>query len=256
MRGQKTVEANLNPVAADVHRRPSDQQSTINNQKSPSVPRLRLELVLHRRVKCDLLLFGSAPCSAGWSTMRRPVYLGLLPVPKEGVHDITALYLARFRAPGPNEQVFIRSCQQRHGWESAPQDHSALVPPKPAPLPPPAPNGQFPILNSQFSIGPRRSPSSILHPLWLRLCRSAVQYPGIVHVEQDSLCARKSIPERESFHSPSSILHLLWLLPAPTGDTPSTCPLHKGNPLSTRCRNCRRPSPLLLGLPPPQIPLP
>jgi hypothetical protein len=153
MRGQKTVEANLNPIAADVHRRPSDQKSTIKNQKSPSAPRLRLELVLHRRVKCDLLLFGSAPCSAGWSTMRRPVYLGLLPVPKEGVHDITALYLARFRAPGPNEQVFIRSCQQRHGWESAPQDHSALVPPKPAPLPPPAPNDPFPIGPSRFAPG-------------------------------------------------------------------------------------------------------
>ena len=91
--------------------------------------RLRLELVLKRHVKCDLLLFGSAPCSAGWSNMRRPVYLGLLLAPGEGVHDITALYLARFRAPEPNEQVFIRVCQHRHGWESPPQDLSALVPP-------------------------------------------------------------------------------------------------------------------------------
>ena len=72
--------------------------------------------------------------------MRRPVYLGLLPAPREGVHDITALYLARFRAPGPNQQLFIRSCQHRHGWQSFHQDHRALVPPQPAPLPPPAPN--------------------------------------------------------------------------------------------------------------------
>ena len=85
--------------------------------------------MLKRHVKCDLLLFGSAPCSAGWSNMRRPVYLGLLLAPGEGVHDITALYLARFRAPEPNEQVFIRVCQHRHGWESPPQDLSALVPP-------------------------------------------------------------------------------------------------------------------------------
>ena len=118
--------------------------------------RLRLELVLHHRVKCDLLIFGSAPCSAGWSNMRRPVYLGLLPAPGEGVHDLTALYLARFQAPGPDQQVFIRACQHRQGWESAHQDHSALVPPKPAPLPPPASNDPFPILNSQFSIGPSR----------------------------------------------------------------------------------------------------
>ena len=126
-------------AAADVSQRPSDQpstihnpQSTIQNQTSPSAPRLRLELVLQHRVKGDLLLFGSAPCSRGWSTMRRSVYLGLLPAPREGVHDITALYLARFRAPGPNQQLFIRSCQHRHGWKSVHQDHSALVPPKPA----------------------------------------------------------------------------------------------------------------------------
>jgi len=99
--------------------------------------RLRLELVVKRHIKHDLLLFGSAPCSAGWSNMRRPVYLGLLPSPGEGVHDITALYLARFRAPGPNQQVFIRVCQHRYGWESAPQDLSACVPPEPAPQSPP-----------------------------------------------------------------------------------------------------------------------
>jgi len=143
---------NLNP---NLNRNP-------NPNPIPADVRLRLELVLKRPLKCDLLLFGSAPCSAGWSTMRRPVYLGLLPAPREGVHDITALYLARFRAPTPNEQIFIRSCQHRHGWESVPQDHSARVPSKPAPLPPPSPNDPLPIPNPQFSIGPR---PSILHPL-------------------------------------------------------------------------------------------
>jgi hypothetical protein len=130
---------NLNPVAAAVPPHPSDHQSPITNHKSPinhqpstiNHPPLRLELVLPRHLKCDLLLFGSAPCSAGWSNMRRPVYLGVLPSPSEGVHDLTALYLARFRAPEPNEQVFIRVCQHRHGWESPPQDLSALLPPKP-----------------------------------------------------------------------------------------------------------------------------
>ena len=34
-------------------------------------------------------------------------------------------------------------------------------------------NDQLPIFNAQFSIGPCRFPSSILHPLWLRLCRTA-----------------------------------------------------------------------------------
>jgi hypothetical protein len=153
---------NVNPVAPAVHRRPSDQKSPIPN------PPLRLELVLQHRVKGDLRLFASAPCSTGWSNMRRPVYLGLLPAPNAGVHDITALYLARFWAPGPNQQVFIRACQHRHGWEGAPQDCRARVPSQPVPLPPPVPNDQLPI-------GPRRFPFSILHPPSSILvgCRSA-----------------------------------------------------------------------------------
>jgi hypothetical protein len=119
--------------------------------------RLRLELVLQHHVKGDLLVFGSAPCSAGWSTMRRPVYLGLLPLPREGVHDLTALYLARFRAPGPNQQVFLRTCQHRHGWQSAPQDYSALVPPKPAPRSPPD-------LNPDLNLACRRASHCALRP--------------------------------------------------------------------------------------------
>jgi hypothetical protein len=137
--------------------------------------RLRLELVLQHRVKCDLLVFGSAPCSAGWSTMRRPVYLGLLPVPKEGVHDITALYLARFRAPGPNQQVFLRACQQRHGWQSAPQDHSALVPPQPAPSSPPNLNPNLNLAHRRASHCALRPPHSALRTLPL-LSRS-LPYP-------------------------------------------------------------------------------
>ena len=40
--------------------------------------------------------------------MRRPVYLGLLRIPINGVSDITALYLARFHAPKPDEKVGLR----------------------------------------------------------------------------------------------------------------------------------------------------
>jgi hypothetical protein len=182
-------------AAAAVSQRQSDQKSKIKNQKSPSAPRLRLELVLHRRVKGDLRLFASAPCSAGWSNLRHPVCLGLLPAPGQGVHDITALYLARFRAPAPNERVFICASQHRHGWQSGPQDLSAIVPPMPAPLPPPAPNGQWPILNSQFSIGPRRFPSSILHPL------SSIFPPGTHRAYPQ--CTRGTL----SLHSPAPDLN-------------------------------------------------
>ena len=100
--------------------------------------RLRLELLVAPRPKGDFLLFASAPCSPGWSRMRRPVFLGLLPTPADGVSDITALYLARFPAPAPNQQVFIQTRQHRHGWEGPAATHSALVPPKSgAPLPRP-----------------------------------------------------------------------------------------------------------------------
>jgi len=97
--------------------------------------RLRLEVLVAPRPKGDFLVFASAPCSPGWSRMRRPVYLGLLPAPADGISDITPLYLARFRAPRPGEQVFICTRQHRHGWEGPAATHSGLGPPRPAPGP-------------------------------------------------------------------------------------------------------------------------
>ena len=144
------------------------------------------------RVKGDLRLFASAPCSAGRSNLRHPVCLGLLPAPGQGVHDITALYLARFRAPRPNERVFICVGHHRHGWQSVPQDLSAIVPPMPAPLSQPAPNGQFPIPNSQFSIGPRRFPSSILHPPSSILFGCSLLPPGTHRAHPQ--CTRGTLP--------------------------------------------------------------
>jgi hypothetical protein len=48
-------------------------------------------------------------------------------------------------------------------------------------------------------------------PVPLRLCTFAVLYPRIAHFAQDSLCVRKSIPGRDSFHPQSAICHPLWL---------------------------------------------
>ena len=114
---------------------PNPNQPPRQNVRPPAQQsRLRIELVLARPVKGDLLVFASAPCSAGWSKLRHPVYLGLLPAPHHGISDITALYLARFGALTPNQQVFIRTRLHRHGWEIATADHSALVPPNPLPI--------------------------------------------------------------------------------------------------------------------------
>jgi hypothetical protein len=81
------------------------------------------------------MVFGAAPCSAGWSKMRRPVYLGLIPAaawgkagPEGSCFDITDWYVGRFGEPGVGERIFIRTRQHRNGWESAAKDVSALIP--------------------------------------------------------------------------------------------------------------------------------
>ncbi|MGD0261253.1 MAG: hypothetical protein ABSD29_15685, partial [Verrucomicrobiota bacterium] len=129
--------------------------------------RLRLELLVAPRPKGDFLVFASAPCSPGWSRMRRPVYLGLLRTPADGVSDITALYLARFPAPAPNQQVFIQTRQHRHGWEGPSATHSALVPPTPAPQPPQCYIETSRILDKSSCARAKAYPGatpSILHP--------------------------------------------------------------------------------------------
>jgi hypothetical protein len=97
--------------------------------------RVRLELVMVGPVVCDLMVFGAAPCSAGWSKLRHPVYLGL--VLAEGGRagelverrfDLTDWYVGRFGEPAPGQRVFIRVRQQRNGWESALKDVSDVVP--------------------------------------------------------------------------------------------------------------------------------
>ena len=46
--------------------------------------RVRVELVVVGPVVRDLMVFGAAPCSAGWCKLRHPVYLGLLPAGEGG----------------------------------------------------------------------------------------------------------------------------------------------------------------------------
>jgi len=180
------------------------------------------------------------------------VWLGLLPAPRPGVHDIMALYLARFRAPRPNERVFICVGHHRHGWQSVPQDLSAIVPPMPAPPSQPAPNGQFPIHNSQFSIGPRRFPSSILHPLSSILagCGSAAPQCNTRKsrpLSKTSCVRAKAYPNASPsiLHPPSSILFGCSLLPPGTHHahpqcTRGTLPLHSPAPDLDLNRLCQR----------------
>jgi hypothetical protein len=80
----------------------------------------------------DIMVFGQAPCSAGRSKRRNVAYLGLLPVPQDGMSDITDLYVARYGEPQAGEKVFIVTRQQKDGWEGDDYETNEIVPEKPA----------------------------------------------------------------------------------------------------------------------------
>jgi len=93
--------------------------------------RLRLELKLSGPVAEDIMVFARAPCRPGWKKWRHGTCLGLLPAPQDGISDITSMYLERFGEPEPGRKVFIRTRQQRQGWEGQAKDLSELVPVNP-----------------------------------------------------------------------------------------------------------------------------
>jgi hypothetical protein len=79
----------------------------------------------------EIMVFGQAPCSAGRMKRRNVAYLGLLPLPQDGLSDITALYVARYGEPRPGEKIFIVTCQQKDGWEGFDKETNEIVPDKP-----------------------------------------------------------------------------------------------------------------------------
>ena len=93
--------------------------------------RLRLELRLSGPVAEDIMVFAQAPCSPGWKKWRHGTCLGLLPAPQDGISDITEIYRQAFGEPEPGRKVFIRTRQQRDGWEGEANDLNLLVPVNP-----------------------------------------------------------------------------------------------------------------------------
>jgi hypothetical protein len=67
-----------------------------------------------------------AVSSPGWKKWRHGTCL--LPAPQNGISDITEMYLEAFGEPEPGRKVFIRTRQQRDGWEDKATDLSELVP--------------------------------------------------------------------------------------------------------------------------------
>src|ERR1039458_8040622 len=92
----------------------------------------RLLLSVTGPVAEDIMVFGQAPCSAGRMKRRNVAYLGLLPAPKDGMCDITELYVTRYGEPRAGEKVFIVTRQQKDGWEGFDQETNEIVPEKPA----------------------------------------------------------------------------------------------------------------------------
>ena len=90
--------------------------------------RIQLELKLSGPVTGDLMVWGEAPCSAGRTKPRHPVYLGLLPPPVAGVSNLTELYVSRFGEPPAGRKVFIRTQQQVNGWKAPNHDLGQVVP--------------------------------------------------------------------------------------------------------------------------------
>ena len=89
--------------------------------------RLRLRVRMAGPVVGDIMVFGAASCSAGRKKWRNGAYLGLLPAPVGGESDITELYVAVYGEPKPGQRVFIRTRQQRDGWEDEDKDISDVV---------------------------------------------------------------------------------------------------------------------------------
>lgn len=93
----------------------------------------RGEIALKLRVsgtsEAAIIVLGIGPRSAGVSYAWNFVTLGLLPAPTDGFSDITDLYVARFGVPKVGMRVFIRTRQQINGWEDAPKQTFADVPP-------------------------------------------------------------------------------------------------------------------------------
>ena len=93
---------------------------------------MRLLVRVSGPVTENIMVFGQAPCSAGRSKRRNVAYLGLLPAPKDGLSDITDLYVARYGEPRPGMKVFIVTRQQKDGWEGDALETSGIVPENPA----------------------------------------------------------------------------------------------------------------------------
>jgi hypothetical protein len=75
-----------------------------------------------------VIVQGTRPRSRGTTFVDHFVILGLLPMPEEGMSDITDLWVARYGYPQPGSRILIRTVQQVSGYQDLPKQVSAVVP--------------------------------------------------------------------------------------------------------------------------------
>jgi len=143
---------------------PVGQLTVVDSEQGP-----RLLLAVNGPVTEDIMVFGQAPCSRGRYKRRNVAYLDLLPPAKDGVADITDMYVAKYGPLRPGTKIFLVTRQQKNGWEGPLKEASATVPGDPA-SPQPAVPGSQPASNGLLSQPPTgqqalAEPSSPLSPL-------------------------------------------------------------------------------------------
>jgi len=86
-----------------------------------------LQLSLSAQPVQYIVVFAARPQSPGTSYVDHYCTLGLLPEPKDGLCDITSLYLAKFKVLPVGKRIFIQTIQQINGWRDLPKTLSARI---------------------------------------------------------------------------------------------------------------------------------
>jgi hypothetical protein len=110
----------------------------VNASKPPAatlrtVVRLRGELSLSGPVAEDIMMFTQALCRPGRKKWHRGACLGVLPAPRNGISDITEMYLEAFGEPEAGREVFIRTRQHIDGCTDM-QKTDQCPRPRPCPI--------------------------------------------------------------------------------------------------------------------------
>jgi hypothetical protein len=89
--------------------------------------RVTLQVRLSGAPAQHLVLYAAAPVRAGVRYVQHCPLLGLLPPAKDGLSDITELYVAWFGEPRPGRAIWIRVCQFIDGWTDVPKEFRVRI---------------------------------------------------------------------------------------------------------------------------------